>query len=862
MEKISIRFNGITRDTDDGVCNDGDMMELINARIRNGCVEPVGKPIQVAGLSRAYTKIYWHPSAKRYIGITSEGRLYEMDGSFSSESPMAGDCLSVYSVGIIGYTVAVMTAQGIRYFIFRGGSYVYLGELPELPYIRMTKTLVVESVASEEELIRGRGRTQEEAKAFDEAQYGYWLKAVSKLNKKGCFVRCAEFRMAFRLFDGSYVKHSPVRLLCVYDDDSESYTPKFNDRSQVVSRSISGSKDMVVVGAKESSADYNGRVSEYCCFSVLGFRPSFAPSSFDLSEWGDIISSIDIFCSKSFIEWDRTCLPEGEDPDDPIEEIAKNSLFYRLASISLSGYVKTDTEDVSADALAASQDTLPDDGGTNNRLVFRNSYSYNNRLHAYGYSESLFEGYGNDWTLDSEKWASSVGDISVKVFIRTSSGIRTVTSVRKSVSLPGRFTPLVMYPDYRAYKCVVSITYLGGGSKFKIYQLSPHRSMNISYYLYHFGTGSPKADDVSEWENGTVMYTDYGNAPEPHDDVLKVSAADNPFYFPPDQTYRFGSPIIGVQSNVVAMSQGQFGHHPLYVFTGEGVFAMQVGTGSVAYSSQTPVTRDVCTNPGSICGTDTSVVFSTSKGLMSISGAVSSVISGPMDGFLPSCVQSSPVIMKIMSIPGMGGAVSSVVFTDYIKAASVAYNYRAQEIVVSNPSFQYSYVYGIESGQWHKIFDKADSFANVYPDMYAICGNRILDLNNFHRSVADICLVTRPLKMGTSVHKRVLQAALRGIVKRSLSDLYLRGEPVMFRGDSVSIFSDVGMYILGSNDAEHFSLVAKKEMMVDIRDLVTKMNKTRSYKYFMVCLVGGVRTDVSLNCIEMTVDTAWSNRLR
>ena len=32
----------------------------------------------------------------------------------------------------------------------------------------------------------------------------------------------------------------------------------------------------------------------------------------------------------------------------------------------------------------------------------------------------------------------------------------------------------------------------------------------------------------------------------------------------------------------------------------------------------------------------------------------------------------------------------------------------------------------------------------------------------------------------------------------------------MFRGEGVDIFSDVGMYILASNDAEHFELVAKK----------------------------------------------------
>ena len=50
--------------------------------------------------------------------------------------------------------------------------------------------------------------------------------------------------------------------------------------------------------------------------------------------------------------------------------------------------------------------------------------------------------------------------------------------------------------------------------------------------------------------------------------------------------------------------------------------------------------------------------------------------------------------------------------------------------------------------------------------------------------------------------------------------------------------------------------------MADIRDLVTKMNKSRPYKYFMVCLVGGVRTNVSINYMRMNVNKSFTNRLQ
>lgn len=88
------------------------------------------------------------------------------------------------------------------------------------------------------------------------------------------------------------------------------------------------------------------------------------------------------------------------------------------------------------------------------------------------------------------------------------------------------------------------------------------------------------------------------------------------------------------------------------------------------------------------------------------------------------------------------------------------------------------------------------------------------------------------------------------------------GEPVLFREENVKIFSESGFYILGSNDAEHFILLSGTEKISDIRDLITKMNKTKAYKYFMLCLVGGVRTDVAINYIEIIADETYTNRLR
>lgn len=185
---------------------------------------------------------------------------------------------------------------------------------------------------------------------------------------------------------------------------------------------------------------------------------------------------------------------------------------------------------------------------------------------------------------------------------------------------------------------------------------------------------------------------------------------------------------------------------------------------------------------------------------------------------------------------------------------------------MANDKYPYSYVLNLQSGEWYKISSSISGFINSYPNCLAVyneaSGQAIYNMYNPHRTVANIAIITRPIKLGSLTHKRILQAAFRGVIKPSLSNVYYRGEPVMFRENPVSIFSNAGFYILGSNDAEHFQLISGREKIEDVRDLITKMNKSKAYKYFMLCVVGGVRTDVAINYIELIVDETYDNRLR
>lgn len=864
MENVKIQFKGITRNTDDGICPDGECMELINAKVNNSSIEPIGNPIQLKQTVHTYKEIYHHANAKRYIGITEDGQMYEMPEDLSSETIMTED-VKAKSIQFIGNTVSVLTDAGVKYLLFRNDGYVYLGSLPDLPEISITKNFTVHTEKSDTQLVYGRGASEEERDTFNQSVYGYYLKCISWLNKEAFYIHATEVRIAYRLFDGSYVKHSPVRLL--YFSPNKSIKVNIGGPGgRVKELTFSGRNEMQYTGesAFSGETDKTGRITEYVWFSVMGFSLSFSISDWgdtDLSNWRDIIASIDVFSTPNMPYWGSVASNAEETQPNPGDLMISRSLFYKIGQFNLNGEYAQDDKDVSSDIMAT-RESLDDDQGTHNFIIPQKAYSYNNKLHLYNYVQKLFEGYIKDYIYDAYTSYPGNGSITVTVYINTTNGGKVVQKSFSGVNIPDVFPSFLVYPDYRAYKMVVVIKY-SGNIRSKTFFLKPHGALNIAYYFNATSSGyyDVEPNNIEDWNKLDVLVNP-SNDTESLDNVLNVSNVNNPFYFPADQTYQFQTPIVGVQSNVIAMSQGQFGQFPLYVFTKDGIYAMSVGSGTLAYSTQTPVTRDVCNNPDSICGLDTMVAFSTEGGLMVIDGATTRLISEKIYGFLPSCSISSPIITRILAVAGLDSCLSSVVFPDYLETAKVGYNYETKEVVVANGDFPYSYVYSLKTGEWHKISQQIDSFVNSYPYTWAMIGTQILDLNNMHRSVSKIALVTRPIKMGTLTHKRILQTALRGIVKISLSDLYIKGEPVMFRGEGVDIFSDVGMYILASNDAEHFELVAKKEKMIDIRDLVTKMNKSKPYKYFMVCLVGGVRTDVSVNYIEMMVDESFTNRLR
>lgn len=857
MNKVNVGLGGISRNTDDGVSKDGMCSELINARPKNGSIEPVGRPILERQFAEGKSPVFVHKNGtyEHLISYANDIVLFDSDkvaGQWVIKNIAFAQIPGVKQIQSVGNILVMATDESIHYAIFIGGEYTYLGDQIPEPSIRFS-CIKEEAVYSDdiscnlEPAVRlqdvGSLATLNEAGEkiiTNSFKASYYKLLQEDVYDAGHVIYPILVRYAVRLFDESYVMHSSPLLV--------------------------GEPNFIRMAVSKTKFDFDSLSVESFTYKLIA-NPRTIGVKYDLSGlsgWKDVASSVDIFVSRPFVINDLdstiktvTVLDENnmmvdlpfKSESELLEEIGEISNFYLVKSIPI-GDISNGFENIFAEGKAfknlEQQDVATDDDFTRSRIT-GNLYTYNGKLHVGNIREKLAKPYPlvmfavsdiNEFTVNTE------------VHVKTESGMKIVHGA--SMAYGAMVSPYLSYPDSRAVKMIIY-----NDKYYDEIPLKPHPFLNIAYslkglYPYSitdkYGTYTPLPEDS------------VSVAP----DKLKVSNVSNPFYFPAKQTYTVSSRnIVAMATATTALSTGQFGQFPLYVFTGEGVFALSVGTGDIAYANSFSVTRDVCNNPDSIVSTDDAIVFSTDSGLKILSGSTVRDISSDMDGYLPTVVDSSPIIKKIAGVGGFSDKLSSTEFIYYLEEAKVGYNYEDKEVIVANRNYPYSYVFNMQSGSWYKISASINRFLNSYPECLAVFNDYgVYNMHNGHRTVNKILLLTRPIKFGTLTHKRIVQSAIRGVIRPSESLVYFRGETVKFRDQEILAFSKCGFYILGSNDAEHFILLSGREKIEDVRDLITKMNKTKAFKYFMIALVGGIRTDVALNYIEFMVDETYTNRLR
>lgn len=549
----------------------------------------------------------------------------------------------------------------------------------------------------------------------------------------------------------------------------------------------------------------------------------------------------------------------GFGDDILMQKIKDTSLFYFLKSYKFSELPLSSSQniEVSGDYLASltSREVMSDDYQSHDNIVPGLLHNYNARLHMADLKRDLFGGF-NPRSLF--QWAPSSPAIRINrifVYVRSEAGVIVKGSIAPAIiGQINSETPLlwIFYPDANAYRAIIEVE-VDSALKYYDVHLDSHPTLNGAYAFNGW-------DGLLQEEYITKEVPEES---DPENSILNLegkiytSEVNNPFFFPLNNIVTVGTDrILGLSSAARPLSQGQFGQFPLYAFTSEGVWAIELSS-TGTYAARQPITRDVVLGKESICPIDSAVLFATARGIMLLSGSQVTPVSDKIIGeevFNVLSLPSLPAIIKahapetahlIMGQENPDGTSFGYpnFFPGSLSDIRMIYDYRNQHIIAFlpqsvnwGPTRQPCYVFSLKSQQWGMIVIELSSTLNSYPDGMAMTPDG--SLVNFSSGVENFpeqILVTRPFSMGNPYLLKTISAVMqRGMFRRGHIKSVLYGSRDLFSWHMVRSSSN--------HELRNFS--------------------GTPYKYFRLAIVCNLTTGESVHSASLLFDPRFNNKLR
>lgn len=884
-----IKFNGYTAQPSDYSCPDGDLSLSLNGIPDNGTFQPVFPPKVVLSLADGEDVVYIHKTTNftHYIVYTaSSGAIKAINAKDTTKTYALPAIQKVLQVTAVGNTLVVLTEDGMHYILWKGETEGYLNLGTHLPELPISFGLQGEMVRTDEFNISfdaiNEGNIWDEFS--DSNKTRITSQVLAKVNKfiadksvnAGKFIYPFLVRYAYRLFDGSLTMHSaPVLMIC-----SSDLAP------QVAWSHIKG---------KGKYTDATLRV--ICAVHSLDYAVILPARIEQLKLWKDIVRSVDIFISKPIYTYDQngqcTKFSQVSDSDcycvckhtNQTADTTKYPIRYQKRSFS-SMYAftfdptnftysdarliipKRSVEDVKADIRSCSQffllesikidelksertlipvekdylqslvnrEQMTDDYDSHDTIIPKYAFAYNQRINIANIRKSLYNGYNlGAMTCYTDGYVAHYSDAeptfmddkrSFGVFFFIKQDGRDIVVQGESFQM-GYDTPFLFlyYPNVNAYKAVlVEWNYFSN-----VYEVTMEAHTALNGAFYFSGWDNPtKNGSVPAASSADDMMIDVPNK-------IYTSAVNDPYFFPLAGINTVGTgTIVGISSAARALSQGQFGQFPLYCFSSDGIWALEVGSDGF-YKARQPISRDVCTNPDSITQMDSSVVFVTDRGIMHISGSSTECLSDILDTETPFDISSLPHAADIINVfnecladnEKQGNLQFPADFTlkpfrTFLAGCRIAYDYTHQHIIVFNQDFNYAYVYSMRSQAWGMMvmLHKMSHTVNSYPDAMAMdADHRLVNFSEYATTAEAFLLITRPLKLeAPDIQKTVDTIIQRGVFPNG----------------------SVAQVLYGSRDMYHWQLVWSSA------DHYLRGFAGTPYKYYRIAVIGSLREGDSL----------------
>ena len=528
------------------------------------------------------------------------------------------------------------------------------------------------------------------------------------------------------------------------------------------------------------------------------------------------------------------------------EDIRNCSNFYFLESIKIEQLTTTRTLlNIEEDYLQSlvNREVMTDDYDSHDKIIPKYAFGYNARVNLANIRKKLFEGfdagamlpftdgYVKHWSDASPTILDKKINISVYVFIKQDG--RDII-VHGEAGVFGYENPVLFlyYPNGNAYKAIVTAwDYFG---TFYEVPLERHAFLNGAFYY-----GGWNDLEKRTYNSPTISNEEERTIEIPN--KIYTSEVNNPFYFPVTGINTVGTgKILGISTAAKALSQGQFGQFPLYAFTDEGVWALEVNS-SGGYSAKQPITRDVCISSDSITQIDTAVLFATDRGIMEISGSQTQCLTDIINGNDSFSLDRLPGLSKLYpdGIPQV-----DCTFSEFRKGSRMSYDYVNQRIIVFNENKNYAYVFSMKSKLWGIVASSLTTAINSYPNAYAmakiktvgsdgkqeVTNNCLVDISHSTETHHKGLLVTRPIKLEV------------GSMLKTFDTVFLRG---LFGKGKVQVV------LYGSRDNIRWHLIhsAKEHYLRGFRGT--------PYKYFRIVAI----TDLSIGETLVGASVAYTPRL-
>lgn len=866
--KINLMPEGINYAQSDRTVKDGQMHEVINMRNTKGKWEPVLAKKILDTFMLAPVEIAWHSVTAdgHYIlymeTITNYVAYYYISGTQTLVTLASGEVFKCF--GFLDNFLIVYTDKDRYIFLYDNNTSLYR-KLEEVPMPKM-EFYELRSVLYE---------IPETSTSLDGAQ-GLLEKMLDEARISGQGEGHTLFRCAWQMFDGSYLWPGPLHYLCL-------------GNNQVVSN---GTRHRHLLHASSGGSEY------YKFFNICYGLPEFlyrieSAEATILEKYKGLIKSLAIFMTIPISKYENN---KGSNLSGTYyyatlseagRKLPEQTNFYKIAEFSLEWLLQYQTPSHFIQLNPGNinnlhfNELMPDDGFSNHHTMASDAMNYNSLLHLGNVITKLCPGlhpfvwsYNVNWYGE---YAYGFPKVAItgspnytyyaEIELETDQGKRYVqkTFTPQIVTTGGKeylaIPPFYLYPDTRA-KFMRLIAKDGANYYLlKTVEMQPNPAMNFAWgttYIFDATEGqwlTSLIEDVAA--PNTSLHT--VNDMITDNNRVQASALNNPMFLPASRSYQVGAnsnTVIAMTVISQQLSEGQFGQHPVVIFTNNGTWVLQKGsTDDVIYSNCLPLNDLVLRDRKAFCIFENSIMMATATGLYILSGQqynkVSLVLEG--DGYINPLAEISSFgeIVTNEYLVDLNTAFTGIDLVTYLENTVMCYDKANRELIISNteldgatPKYGYSLIFNTQTNTWYKRTDTFQHFINKYTRFNGISLNNVVNLEDEgNTGVTDnYCLMqTRPLKLGDGGAKKIDQVILRCYM--SLEDE-----------------QKAGVFIFGSNDLTEYVLV---NFMVPGRTTINDiiLNRTAyTCKYFIIVILGKFKEGTAIDFLEIGLQHKFASK--